>query len=320
MVQPVSYTVRRMVVEDLPEISEKARRELDEEFAIQKDVFSEAFETDPTENLVLETTDGKMAGFAFCGITHEKDARHGITVGYIGYTFGPTVFGEHASPENKMMLWEKTLDSLGKRKVDAVRLSYGVSKSSAKVDEEELTRKLGFVEWKKDGSGSDTFYTDLELPLSNWEERQPNPEYKIRRIVDGDIENVVEILDVGFNPMEPGNRQHDGVRARMRNGWVCELDDKVVGCCFAQPYENKNLVELRGLAVHPDYRNRGIATEMVKRVLNHSKAAGRELAMAGARNDNTVMHGVLKNMGFYEKCAPDGGPFRILYKEMRGSS
>lgn len=303
---------------DLAEIREKIGIDFGEDLVIPEGLFREAFETDPTENLVLETESGELAGFSFCGITHEKDARHEITVGYAGYTIGPTVFGGHASNETKTMLWEETLESLGKRKVDAIRLSYGVSRDSAKKDDEELAKKLGFTRWKRDGG--ETFYFDMALPLSEWEERRPNPEYKVRPMVDGDTKEVVELLDEGFDPMEPGNRQYMGIRARMRNGWVCELDNMVVGCCFAQPYENKNLVELRGLVVHPGYRNRGIATEMMKIILNRSKTTGIELAMAGSRNDNLATQKVQRKLGFDEKYVSDNGPFWILYKEMRGSS
>lgn len=292
---------------DLEEIAEKAKAEFGGGLAglFTKKALKEAFETDSIENLVLNT-DGEIAGFAFCGINHERDERHPISVGYIGRLSAPTVFSGHDSRKTKKLLWKSAIDSLSNRKADVIRwIVYGDPSPDVSAREDvELALELGFV--KKDipkdekiidEKHRDGFYTAVKLPLSGYAERVPNKNYKIRKMREEDTDEVSKILDMSFDPFETHSSTSE-IRAKLGSGWVCEYENKIVGCAFSPIYGNKNLVELQGQAVRPEYRHMGIATEMTKAILNYLKDEGVGVVVAGIRNNNLAEYNVLSRLGF----------------------
>jgi amino-acid N-acetyltransferase len=50
---------------------------------------------------------------------------------------------------------------------------------------------------------------------------------------------------------------------RLQSFLVATVGDNVVGCCALQVY-SKRLAEVRTLAVHPDFHDRGIASKLVE--------------------------------------------------------
>lgn len=307
MKNTTNYTVRRMGGADLEEIAGKAKVDFGDGLAghFSKKALSEAFETDPTENIILEKGD-EIAGFAFCGINHERDERHPITVGYMGRLSAPTVFRGHTSRKAKKLLWKYAIDSLSRRKVDVVRwLVYGdPSPDSSAREDVELAREFGFV--KKDIPKDEKiidekhrngFYTVVKLHLSGYDERVSGKNYKIRRMGEEDADEVSKILDMSFDPLETHCAPSE-IRAKTGSGWVCEYENKIVGCAFSPVYENKDLVELQGQAVRPEYRHMGIATEMTRAILNYLKHEGVKTVVAGIRNNNLAEYNVLSRLGF----------------------
>ncbi len=303
----MKYTIRRMNEADLDTIAEKAKAEFGGGLAglFTKKALKEAFETDPIGNLVLNT-DGEIAGFAFCGINHERDERHPITVGYMGRLSAPTVFMGHTSRKAKKLLWKYAIDSLSRRKVDVVRwLVYGdPSPDSSAREDVELAREFGFV--KKDIPKDEKiidekhrngFYTVVKLPLSGYDERVPDKNYKIRKMREQDINDISKILDMSFDPLETHYSPSE-IRAKRGGGWVCEYENEIAGCAFSPIYGSKNIVELQGQAVRPEYRHIGIATEMTKMILNYLKNEGVGVVVAGIRNNNLAEYSVLSRLGF----------------------
>lgn len=302
------YAIRRMNETDLEDIAEKAKVDFGGGLAglFSQKALEVAFETDPVEHLVLEADERELAGFAFCGVKHEKDGGHPVTVGYMGYLSAPTVFGKHASKKNRKALWRAVISSLEKREVDIVRwLVYGDPSPDISAREDvELAEEYGFV--KKDIPKNERiidekhrngFYTILKLSLSDYKRQVSDKKYNIRRMREQDVDEVSEIFEVSFDPLE--TRAPSEIRVKMGNGgWVCEYENRVVGCAFSPVYENKDLVELQGQAVHPDYRERGIATEMTKTILNYLKREGVKTVVAGVRNDNLAEYNVLSRLGF----------------------
>ncbi len=191
------YRARRMKEVDLGEIAEKIKADFG--YYSQPSRFSpkalrEAFDTDPAGNLILENDEsGDIAGFAFCGIKHERDERHPIRVGYLGYLSEPVVFREHSySSENKKLLWKSAIDSLSSRKADVIRwIVYGDPSPDISAREDiEFAMEFGFVknDIPKDDKIIDEkhrngFYTVVKLPLSGYddEERVPNKITKYAR-------------------------------------------------------------------------------------------------------------------------------------------
>jgi amino-acid N-acetyltransferase len=59
--------------------------------------------------------------------------------------------------------------------------------------------------------------------------------------------------------------------------FVASVRGKVVGCCALQVY-SKRLAEVRSLAVHPDFQDRGLASDLVERCTQKARERGvREL-------------------------------------------
>lgn len=50
---------------------------------------------------------------------------------------------------------------------------------------------------------------------------------------------------------------------RLASFFVASVDGRVVGCCALQVY-SKRIAEVRSLAVHPDFQDRGVASKLVR--------------------------------------------------------
>lgn len=59
--------------------------------------------------------------------------------------------------------------------------------------------------------------------------------------------------------------------------FVALAGDRIVGCCALQVY-SKRMAEVRSLAVHPDFQDRGVASALVQECIRRAKERGvREL-------------------------------------------
>src|SRR4249919_2680093 len=64
---------------------------------------------------------------------------------------------------------------------------------------------------------------------------------------------------------------------RVTSFFVASSGDHLVGCCALQIY-SKRLAEVRSLAVHPDFQDRGLASDLVERCTQRARERGvREL-------------------------------------------
>lgn len=76
---------------------------------------------------------------------------------------------------------------------------------------------------------------------------------------------------------------------RLPSFFVATVGGKVVGCCALQVY-SKRLAEVRTLAVHPDFHDRGIASKLVEGCKQRASARGIKELFA-----------VTSQIGFFEK-------------------
>lgn len=65
-------------------------------------------------------------------------------------------------------------------------------------------------------------------------------------------------------------RAKDDILGNIKNFLVAEEDGKVIGCISLDVY-SKKICEVRSLYVKPEYRNKGIGTELIKRILKKVK-------------------------------------------------
>jgi len=74
----------------------------------------------------------------------------------------------------------------------------------------------------------------------------------------------------------PGHLVQENI-PRAPSFFVAHAGGELVGCCALQVY-SKRLAEVRSLAVHPDYQDRGLASDLVERCTQRARERGvREL-------------------------------------------
>jgi amino-acid N-acetyltransferase len=60
---------------------------------------------------------------------------------------------------------------------------------------------------------------------------------------------------------------------RVPSFFVAVVDGQVVGCCALQIY-SKRIAEVRSLAVHPEYQDRGVASKLVESCTQRARDRG----------------------------------------------
>ena len=68
-------------------------------------------------------------------------------------------------------------------------------------------------------------------------------------------------------------RPQEDILEKLKNFRVGELNGKFICCCALRDFGD-HLYEVRSLAVHRDYNNRGIGSELVQGAVDHLKAQG----------------------------------------------
>jgi len=94
--------------------------------------------------------------------------------------------------------------------------------------------------------------------------------------------------------------------------WVAEVDGKVVGFVAYELYENDKTGEVQLLAVHPEYQNHGIGTELNTFALQRMKESGMKMAVVGTGGD--VSHAPARRS--YEKAGYTALPLVRYYKDL----
>ena len=94
--------------------------------------------------------------------------------------------------------------------------------------------------------------------------------------------------------------------------WVTEVDGKVVGFVVYELNDSNKIGEVQLLAVHPEYQNRGIGTELNNFALQKLKESGMRLAVVGTGGDE----GHAPARRSYEKAGYTGLPLVRYYKDL----
>jgi ribosomal protein S18 acetylase RimI-like enzyme len=132
----------------------------------------------------------------------------------------------------------------------------------------------------------------------------------IRPVSDDDIEDLVQLSLLAWEPVFVSFRQilgpniytsiwpewkvsqREAVESVCKDGektvvWVAELDSKVVGFLAYVLDQKGKTGEVHLLAVHPDYQNQGIGTELNKFALIKMKESGMEMARVETGGDSS---------------------------------
>jgi GNAT superfamily N-acetyltransferase len=157
----------------------------------------------------------------------------------------------------------------------------------------------------------------------------------IRPVNDDDIEELVHLsllawepVFVSFNQLlgrdiyeliwpDWKTSQREAVESVCKDGektivWVAELENEVRGfIAYILDYESK-VGEVQLLAVHPDYQNLGIGTELNKYALEKMKASGMKMARVETGGDQS--HAPARRS--YEKAGYTRLPLDRYFKDL----
>ena len=156
----------------------------------------------------------------------------------------------------------------------------------------------------------------------------------IRPVNDNDVNDLVQFTLLAFVPVFSSfaqilgpqiypviypnweKRQRDRVEAICKNAkidvWVAELNGMVVGLVAYELHDNDKTGEVQFLAVHPEYQNDGIGTELNNFALQEMQKAGMEMAVVGTGGDES--HAPARRS--YEKAGFTALPLVRFYKKL----
>jgi ribosomal protein S18 acetylase RimI-like enzyme len=156
---------------------------------------------------------------------------------------------------------------------------------------------------------------------------------RIRPFKDSDINDLIALTLLAFEPIfisfekilgpriypviypDWRKRQQEGVKNISHNNkislWVAEVDEKVLGYIAYELYDATS-AEVQLLAVHPEYQNHGIGTQLNTFVLEKMKEAGMKLAIVSTGGDES--HAPARRS--YEKVGYTALPLVKYYKDL----
>jgi ribosomal protein S18 acetylase RimI-like enzyme len=96
---------------------------------------------------------------------------------------------------------------------------------------------------------------------------------------------------------------HENVSVPL-HGYVWEEDGRIVGNLTLIPFLHKGtwLYLIANVAVHPDYRRRGIARQLTERALEHVQEHGASEAWLQVREENQNAYQLYLSLGFQERA------------------
>ena len=160
-------------------------------------------------------------------------------------------------------------------------------------------------------------------------------EYQIRSYLDSDITDIVELSLLAWEPIFRSFRQilgpkiypilypdwrkvqREGVESVCRDKGkyiilVAQCGQKVVGFLAYELKREDAKGEVILLAVHPEYQNDGIGTDLNNRALENMKAAGVKMAVVETGGDDS--HAPARRS--YEKAGYTGLPIVRYFKDL----
>ena len=158
---------------------------------------------------------------------------------------------------------------------------------------------------------------------------------QIRAYLDEDIEAIVDLSLLAWEPVFTAwqeilgpdlypiaifpdwrQSQQEGVEKVCRDEnmttWVAQVDGNVVGFVAYELNHDSKVGEVMMLAVHPQYQNHGIGTELNRFALRLFKEAGMKLAVVGTGGDE----GHAPARRSYEKAGYTGLPLMRYYQAL----
>lgn len=124
----------------------------------------------------------------------------------------------------------------------------------------------------------------------------PAAAIRVRPAEPGDTAAIVRVgsESPGASPWS-ASQYEDAARGNYQ-GWMAEQNGDMVGFVFTRIAADE--VEILNLAVLPDRRRRGIASQLIERALDHAKASGAARAYLEVRASNGAAIALYSKCGF----------------------
>ena len=158
--------------------------------------------------------------------------------------------------------------------------------------------------------------------------------FHIRPFTEQDLDQIIELSLLAWEPVFDSFKQvlGDKIYTLIYPDWrkgqsegvkkvctdekmhvlVAQVDDRVVGFLTYELNEENQNGEVMLLAVHPDYQNHGVGTQLNVVALGQMKAAGMKLAVVSTGGDE----GHAPARRSYEKAGYIGLPLVRYYKDL----
>ena len=135
----------------------------------------------------------------------------------------------------------------------------------------------------------------------NYLEPEHFQNFNIRRMTSGDIPSVLEIDLLSFpNPWPKNSYEYEINHNPNSRPWIGSIFDGEIEtiCSFAVFWNIVDETHIGTIAVHPDYRNRGLGTGILRELLLISKKEGMVRVLLEVRESNLHAIKMYKKFGF----------------------
>ncbi len=93
---------------------------------------------------------------------------------------------------------------------------------------------------------------------------------KIRKANKEDIMAIYALLQEGVSGGKVLQRSIKELKQVIKYFYICEIENKVVGCCSLEIYSQK-LAEIRSLVVSSEHRNKRVGSKLIQKCLDEAK-------------------------------------------------
>ncbi len=121
-------------------------------------------------------------------------------------------------------------------------------------------------------------------------------EIEFRNMEKGDIPEIVAIENVSFPTPWADHAFLSELRNKFAYYNVAVHDGKVAGYCGMWLFSGE--AHITTIAVHPDWRGRGLGKTFMNALINHARSRGATTMILEVRPSNSAARILYKNMGF----------------------
>lgn len=123
--------------------------------------------------------------------------------------------------------------------------------------------------------------------------------FEIRRMIMGDLEQVVAIDQVSFSlPWPPRTFQYELTDNPASRCWVAELDGRIVAMLVGWLIVDE--LHIATIATHPDFRGRGVGKAILLHALKAAREEGALKSFLEVRAGNVAAQKMYRDFGYVE--------------------